>query len=51
MAAQSSSIAASRESLNHSDEDTSHHNEFDDIVDEISAETGYANYKSDDEMW
>ncbi len=44
-------IAASRQSLNYSDDFTSPHNEFDDILDEICAETGYASYKSEDEMW
>jgi hypothetical protein len=39
------SIAASRDSLNYSDDYTSPHN---DILDEICAETGYASYKSED---
>ncbi len=45
------SIAAARESLNFSDDDTSPHSEFDDFLDEICAETGYASDESEDEMW
>jgi hypothetical protein len=45
------SIAAARKSLNFSDDDTSPHNEFDDLLDEICAETGYASDESEDEMW
>ena len=35
------SIAAARESINHSDDDTPPHNEFNDILDEICAGTAY----------
>ncbi len=45
------SIAAARKSLNFSDDDTSPHNEFDDLLDDICAETGYASDESEDEMW
>ena len=44
------SIAAARESLNDSDDYTSPHNEFDDILDEICAETEYVSDESEDEL-
>ena len=44
------SIAAAKESINDSDDDTPPHNEFDDILDEICAGTGYESDVSEDEM-
>ena len=45
------SIAAARESIGDSDDDAQPHNDFDDILDELCEETGYASEGSDDEAW
>ena len=39
-------IAEARESINYSDDDTPPHNEFNDVLDEICAETGVAETSS-----
>jgi len=43
-------IAEARESINYSDDDTPPHNEFNDVLDEICAETGVAETRSDSDL-